>query len=149
MNTRAPERPQGPSHVDERKLTGRTSAIRRADVEKRIQAHQMNGQGWVRMSCAAVCAHERLAIVAATETKVQICSGTTRQSCSDEKTKGAERPVKYHDSIRLCSISFRQLKGACARRRARTFVRTFERESERAERQTSGERKTRANKMSR
>lgn len=130
MKTRAPERPQGPSHVDERKLPGRTSAIRRADQEKGIHAHQMNGQGWVRMSCTAVCAHERLAIVAATETKVQIRSGTTRQSCSDEKTKGAERPVKCHDSIRLCSISFRQLKGACVRRPARTFVRVCERARE-------------------
>lgn len=76
-----------------------------------------------------------------------LCSRASRHCCShgdqssnlfwdDEtellrwKTKGAERQVKYHDSIRLCSISFRQLKGACVRMRARARLCVWERARE-------------------
>lgn len=64
----------------------------------------MNGQDWARMIYIAVCAHERLAIVAAAETKVQICSGTTRQSCSDEKQK--EQKGRSNAMIQLDSAQF-------------------------------------------
>lgn len=114
----------------------------------RIHARQTNGQDWVRVIYTAVCARERLAIVVATETKVQICSGTTRRSCSDEKQK--EQKGRSNTMIQLDSAQFpsdSQKVPVCARERAR--LRVFERESESAERQTSGEQKTRANKMSR
>lgn len=114
MKTRAPECPQGPSHVDERKLTGRTSDVEKrrphaAEQEQlvgmdRTHAHQMSGHDRVRAIYMAACARERLAIVAAAEGKVQICSGTTRQSCSEEKQK--EQKGGSNTMIRLDSAQF-------------------------------------------
>lgn len=65
---------------------------------------RMNGHHWVRMIYIAVCARQRLAIVVATETKVQICPGTRRQSCSDEKQK--EQKGRSNTMIQLDSAQF-------------------------------------------
>lgn len=64
------------------------------------ECHERDKQRRV-MSYKAACFHERLAAGLASSHEAQVCSGTTRVKLLRRKTKGTERQVKHHDSIRL------------------------------------------------